>query len=186
MMLSLCLLRIRAILFFCNRVFRKGLSHANYSLSSRQTSEPHWSMKKWISQNEDNFLIKETKNVISFHAKKFTGAVKEQKKLEFLLPPALLQKSILVTCAGASHVVYRACCRMNWKIQEGPCNSLYCFSARRMLAHGQHGCHGWLLHWHRVSPHPLLYSTVVMEAQSKVLADIQLVTHLFPTVHLEV
>jgi len=36
-------------------------------------------MKKRISQNKDNFLIKEAKNVISFHAKNFTGKDRMEK-----------------------------------------------------------------------------------------------------------
>lgn len=105
-MLSSCLLRIRAILFFCNRVFRKGLSHVNYCLQQTNLRTLHRSMKKWISQNEDDFLIKETKNVISFHAKNSQGPVKEQKKLEFLLPSALLQKKKNHSC----HWIFRHLC----------------------------------------------------------------------------
>lgn len=121
--------------------------------------------KKLISQNKDNFLIKEAKNVISFHAKNVTGEVKEQKKLEFHLPSALLQKSIVVTEFLSLVMVppvwcTAACCQMNWKVQKVPFNSLHCFPARRMLAHGQHRCHCWLLHWHQCPcrPSPLFHS----------------------------
>lgn len=163
--LSSCLLRIRAILFFSNSLFRKGLSHAYYSVSSRQTSE--LSIKAWRNESPRIKAISRLrKQRMSFPSmpKISQGKSKTRKIWNSFSHLHASEKHychwfLLLALVPPTRRM-GACCQMNWKVQKVPCNSLYCFPARRMLAHGQHRCHCWLPHWHQCSsrPSPLLHS----------------------------